>query len=142
MLAFAHIPTGTTANKGFNIDDEVNGRLVEPAVALTAIGAKSKPVGLHLKTWLRLSHVRGPPQYAYFAINIQSRFPLLPSPELTVNIPFSGCSLDLNAFFASSEQHESPALRGKPITRADADGFGRRHCGQLCGEGFGISAGT
>src|SRR5467141_5429707 len=25
MLAFAHIPTGTTANKGFNIDDEVNG---------------------------------------------------------------------------------------------------------------------
>jgi putative transposase len=40
MLAFAHIPTGTTANKGFNIDDEVNGRLVEPAVALTAIGAE------------------------------------------------------------------------------------------------------
>jgi hypothetical protein len=34
--------TGTTANKGFNIDDEVNGRLVEPAVALTAIGAKIK----------------------------------------------------------------------------------------------------
>jgi len=42
MLAFAHIPTGTTANKGFNIDDEVNGRLVEPAVALTAIGAEIK----------------------------------------------------------------------------------------------------
>jgi putative transposase len=40
MLAFAHIPTGTTANKGFNIDDEVNGRLAEPAVALTAIGAE------------------------------------------------------------------------------------------------------
>ena len=38
MLAFAHIPTGTTANKGFDID-EVNSRLVEPAVALTAIGA-------------------------------------------------------------------------------------------------------
>ena len=38
MLAFAHIPTGTAANKGFNID-EVNSRLVEPAVALTAIGA-------------------------------------------------------------------------------------------------------
>src|ERR1700731_2587695 len=38
---------------------EVNGRLVEPAVALEP---KSKPVGLHLKTWLRLSHVRGPPQ--------------------------------------------------------------------------------
>jgi hypothetical protein len=42
MLAFAHIPTGTTANKGFNIDDEVNGRLVESAVALTAIGAEIK----------------------------------------------------------------------------------------------------
>src|SRR6266404_2707427 len=40
MLPFAHIPTGTTANKGFNIDDEVNGRPVEPAVALTAIGAE------------------------------------------------------------------------------------------------------
>jgi hypothetical protein len=37
MLAFAHIPTGATANKGFDVD-EVNGRL-EPAVALTAIGA-------------------------------------------------------------------------------------------------------
>ena len=38
MLAFAHIPTGTAANKGFDID-EVNSRLVEPAVALTPIGA-------------------------------------------------------------------------------------------------------
>jgi putative transposase len=38
MLAFAHIPTGTDANKGFDMD-EVNSRLVEPAVALTAIGA-------------------------------------------------------------------------------------------------------
>ena len=38
MLAFAHIPTGTAANKGFDID-EVNNRLLEPAVALTAIGA-------------------------------------------------------------------------------------------------------
>ena len=38
MLAFAHIPTGTAANKGFDID-EVNRRLVEPAVALTPIGA-------------------------------------------------------------------------------------------------------
>jgi len=37
MLAFAHIPTGATANKGFDVD-EVNDRL-EPAVALTAIGA-------------------------------------------------------------------------------------------------------
>src|SRR3984957_8240894 len=39
MLAFAHIPTGTAANKGFDID-EVNSRLVEPAVALTATGAE------------------------------------------------------------------------------------------------------
>jgi hypothetical protein len=38
MLAFAHIPTGTAANKGFDLD-EVNSRLLEPAVALTAIGA-------------------------------------------------------------------------------------------------------
>src|ERR1700738_1759050 len=38
MLAFAHIPTGTTANEGFNID-EVNNRFAEPAVALTATGA-------------------------------------------------------------------------------------------------------
>jgi len=38
MLAFAHIPTGTTANQGFDID-EVNGSLTHPAVAPTAIGA-------------------------------------------------------------------------------------------------------
>jgi len=38
MLAFAHIPTGVTANEGFNID-EVNNRFAEPAVALTATGA-------------------------------------------------------------------------------------------------------
>jgi len=38
MLAFAHIPTGATVNKAFDID-EMNSRLVEPAVALTAIGA-------------------------------------------------------------------------------------------------------
>ena len=38
MLAFAHIPTGTAANQGFDID-EVNGRLIHPAVAPTAIGA-------------------------------------------------------------------------------------------------------
>ena len=38
MLAFAHIPTRATANIGFDID-QVNSRLVEPAVALTAIGA-------------------------------------------------------------------------------------------------------
>jgi hypothetical protein len=38
MLAFAHIPTGTTANTGFVID-EVKRRLVELAIATTAIGA-------------------------------------------------------------------------------------------------------
>jgi putative transposase len=38
MLAFAHIPTGTTANNGFDID-EVKGRLVELAIAPRAIGA-------------------------------------------------------------------------------------------------------
>ena len=38
MLAFAHIPTGTAANKGFDID-QVKGRCVAPASAMTAIGA-------------------------------------------------------------------------------------------------------
>src|SRR5437588_1680187 len=38
MLAFAHIPTGATANEGFNIN-EMNNRFAEPAVALTATGA-------------------------------------------------------------------------------------------------------
>ena len=38
MLAFAHIPTGATANEEFNIN-EVNNRFAEPAVALTATGA-------------------------------------------------------------------------------------------------------
>ena len=38
MLTFAHITTGTADNKGFDID-EVNSRLLEPAIAATAIGA-------------------------------------------------------------------------------------------------------
>jgi len=38
MLAFAHIPTGSTASKGFSID-QVNNRPAEPADALTAVGA-------------------------------------------------------------------------------------------------------
>jgi hypothetical protein len=38
MLAFPHMPTSTAANKGFDVDD-VNSKIVEPAVALTAIGA-------------------------------------------------------------------------------------------------------
>src|SRR5271169_189697 len=40
MLAFAHIPTGATANKGFDID-EVKSRIVKPAIAVAAIGAVS-----------------------------------------------------------------------------------------------------
>jgi len=36
MLAFARIPTATTANKGFDIDDKK--RFVEPAIALIPIG--------------------------------------------------------------------------------------------------------
>ena len=38
MLAFDHIPTGTTTNQGFDID-EVNGRLVQTALAPIAVGA-------------------------------------------------------------------------------------------------------
>jgi hypothetical protein len=38
MLAFAHIPTGTAANKGIDLD-HVKSRLVEPAIAPSAIGA-------------------------------------------------------------------------------------------------------
>jgi hypothetical protein len=38
MLAFAHIPTGTAINTGFDID-EVSGRFVEPVAPVTAIGA-------------------------------------------------------------------------------------------------------
>jgi putative transposase len=38
MLAFAHIPTGAAANKGFDLD-EVKGRIVAPASAITAIRA-------------------------------------------------------------------------------------------------------
>ena len=41
MLAFAHIPTGTTANKGFDIQ-KVKGRIVKPAIAVTAIGADTE----------------------------------------------------------------------------------------------------
>jgi hypothetical protein len=34
----AHVPIGTTADKGFDID-EMKSRIVESAIALTAIGA-------------------------------------------------------------------------------------------------------
>jgi hypothetical protein len=56
MLAFAHIPTGPAADKGFEIDD-VNRRLVHPAVALTRSEPTSKQAGLHYSKRLRLSHV-------------------------------------------------------------------------------------
>jgi hypothetical protein len=38
MLAFAHIPTGTATDEGFDIDD-LRSRLVASAVAQIAIGA-------------------------------------------------------------------------------------------------------
>ena len=38
MLAFAHIPTGATANKRIDMED-LRSRIVAPAVAQTAIGA-------------------------------------------------------------------------------------------------------
>jgi hypothetical protein len=38
MLAFAHIPTGATADKGFDIDG-VKSRIVKPAIAAAASGA-------------------------------------------------------------------------------------------------------
>jgi hypothetical protein len=44
MLAFAHIPTGTTTNKGLDIDDSKN-RTVTPASVLTALGADLKTRG-------------------------------------------------------------------------------------------------
>jgi hypothetical protein len=44
MLAFAHIPTGTTANTGIDID-ESKSKIVASAIALTAIGADLKPGG-------------------------------------------------------------------------------------------------
>ena len=40
MLALAHIPTGVTGNKGFDVD-EVNGKL-EPAIAVAVIAADSE----------------------------------------------------------------------------------------------------
>src|SRR5271170_1380360 len=38
MLAFAHIPTGTTINKTIDVDEGKN-RAIAPATALTMIGA-------------------------------------------------------------------------------------------------------
>jgi putative transposase len=44
MLAFAHIPTGTTTNKGLDIDDSKN-PMVASASVLTALGADLKTRG-------------------------------------------------------------------------------------------------
>ena len=38
MLAFAHIPTGTTINKGIDVED-LKSRGAAPATAMTTIGA-------------------------------------------------------------------------------------------------------
>ncbi len=45
MLAFAHIPTGATTNKGCD-DNDLEGKSVAPAIALTAIGADVEIGGL------------------------------------------------------------------------------------------------
>src|ERR1700751_5697911 len=60
MLAFAHIPTGTTVNKTIDVNDS-NSRGVAPATARQWSEPISKPAGLPLKKRLRLSHKRGPP---------------------------------------------------------------------------------
>jgi hypothetical protein len=39
MLAFAHIPTGARADKGFDID-KVKSRIAKPAIVVAAIGAE------------------------------------------------------------------------------------------------------
>ena len=48
MLAFAHIPTGTTASKGIDIDD-LESRLVAPAARYPRSEPTAKSAGLHLK---------------------------------------------------------------------------------------------
>ena len=42
MLAFAYIPTGTAANKGFDIDGVKSGSLAPAIAAITAIAADIK----------------------------------------------------------------------------------------------------
>ena len=60
--AFAHIPTGTTANHRINVDEEEH----RSDAMTAATSARSEPVGksagLHLRRRLRLSRDRGPPQ--------------------------------------------------------------------------------
>ena len=38
MIAFAHIPTGAVANKGFDVD-ELNSKIVKLVISRTATGA-------------------------------------------------------------------------------------------------------
>jgi hypothetical protein len=74
--------SGATANKGFDID-EAKSRIVEPAIAVAAIGATSNSAGLHHKKRLRLSHVRGPPHYAMTDIPPRTEFtPMLRRPRV------------------------------------------------------------
>jgi len=56
-LAFAHIPTGITANKGFDIHHK--SKFVELTIALTAIGPTPKSAELHLNARLRVFHKSG-----------------------------------------------------------------------------------
>jgi len=56
-LAFAHIPTGTTANKGFDIHHK--SKFVELTIALTAIGPTPKSAELRLNARLRVFHKSG-----------------------------------------------------------------------------------
>jgi len=45
MLAFAHIPTGATTDKGLDIDG-VKSRIVKPAIAVAASGADIETGGV------------------------------------------------------------------------------------------------
>jgi hypothetical protein len=65
MLAFAHIPTGATANEGFDIDEVKVESLNQPSRSPRS-EPTLKSAGLHLKERLRLSHDRGPPHYFPF----------------------------------------------------------------------------
>ena len=58
-LAFAHIPTGTTANKGFDIHHK--SKFVELTIALTAIGPTPKSASYTLMRGSGCFTNRGPP---------------------------------------------------------------------------------
>jgi hypothetical protein len=71
MLAFAHIPTGTTVNKAIDIEGLKSGGAAL-ATTMTTIGADIETGGLHLNKRLRLSHKSGPPHRFAFANAIRS----------------------------------------------------------------------